>query len=243
MDALVPTYRTDIPQSTALANPEAAVYATDAPAIQAGSPRSINDLILQNRETERRKMIKAGVFPLPDAFRATSAEIAHADLRSHKLRTDLIAEDHVVPAWAELFFERMEGRINERIDAVEGRINERIDAVEGRINGRLVTIERHLVAVDRHLVALNGRMVAVEDAVRVTNGRVDGLIGTVNGMHAHVQGLNGAVGAVQRSVDAGLAHVRILTGTVDAVRADQLALTHRQTVLDLAIHNVVNQDN
>jgi hypothetical protein len=199
-------------------------------------------------------MIKARVFPLPDASRATSAEIAHADLRSHKLRTDLIAEDHVVPAWAGRFLKRMEERIIGRIDVMEeriigrmdvteGRVNGRMDMMEGRINGRLVTIDRHLVTIDRHLAALNGHMVAVEDVVRVTNGRVDSLIGTVNGMHAHVQGLHGAVGAVQRSVDAWLAHVRILNLTVDAVRADQLALTHRQSVLDRAIHNVVNQDN
>jgi hypothetical protein len=48
---------------TPLADPIAAAYALDAPAIKAGDPMSINDLVAAIRELVRRKMLKDGIFP------------------------------------------------------------------------------------------------------------------------------------------------------------------------------------
>jgi hypothetical protein len=72
----VRTYSFDIPQSTPLADPIAAAYALDAPAIKAGDPMSINDLVAAIRELERRKMLKDGIFPRlrPGTAAARAAE-------------------------------------------------------------------------------------------------------------------------------------------------------------------------
>jgi hypothetical protein len=181
MDAPAPTYRIDIPQSDPLADPDAAAWATDAPAIQAGSLRSINDLVLQHRETERRKMIKAGAFPLPAASWATSTEIVRSDLREHKLRTEFLAEEEVVPPWAERLIERidkMDAATNERFDAMEATIKTRFDAMEATIKTRFDAMD---AATDKRFEAMNAatdkRFEAMDAA---TNKRFKAMEATIN---------------------------------------------------------------
>ena len=194
MAAPVPTYRTAIPQSTPLAHAAAAVCATDAPAIQAGSPRSIMDLILQDFEIERRKLLQQeNGFPIPAEARPTATEMLDSELRRHKLRTEHIAVEDRMPPWAEQFMASM---------------NTRFDAVDARFAALQVSVD----SINRDIATLNK---GAEDTLACFQGNQD----TINLIFQNLIAADAPITVMQQTLaDIRVAIVQLQQGQTAMAR-------------------------
>jgi hypothetical protein len=244
MAAPVPTYRTAIPQSTPLAHAAAAVCATDAPAIQAGSPRSIMDLILQDFEIERRKLLQQeNGFPIPAEARPTATEMLDSELRRHKLRTEHIAVEDRMPPWAEQFMGRMEGtaaETNARLDTMIQNMNTRFDAVDARF-------ETIIVDINTRFDAVNARFAALQVSVDAINRDIATLNEGARGNTVHLQGMEHTINLIFQNFVASDAPITVMQQTLADIRVaitqlqqGQTAMARYQTVVDNAIDNIDN---
>jgi len=247
MAAPVPTYRTAIPQSTPLAHAAAAVCATDAPAIQAGSPRSIMDLILQDFEIERRKLLQQeNGFPIPAEARPTATEMLDSELRRHKLRTEHIAVEDRMPPWAEQFMGRMEGtaaETNARLDTMIQNMNTRFDAVDARF-------ETIIVDINTRFDAVNARFAALQVSVYAINRDIATLNEGARGNTVHLQGMEHTINLIFQIVNAFEPRINLMQQSQAGLerlfaemQVDQTAMARYQTVVNNAIDNINNRIN
>jgi chromosome segregation ATPase len=260
MDA--PTYTAPIPPSAPIADVASAGFATDAPGIDVGDPRVINDLVLQNREMKRIMWIKKNAFPLPAPSRVTSAEIAESDLRAHKIRNELIlAEEEYVPPWEK----RLMTRIETIVERAAQETNMRLMALEGTTQALQVAVRdtnTRLTAVEGTTQALQDTTQALQVAVRDTNTRLRAVEGTIQALEVTVRDTNTRLMAVEdttKALQVAAREAKTLLNTLENMIKDMTnlqqmmidSLTHqtgtmnridaRQTMQELGIHNFLNR--